>query len=92
MTQHHPCHHSSNDTWPPDAMWFRRVPGWQQEVKGWERGRDAPCSHGPRVEAGIAGGLGEWELGVAVTSILLAALQPLPTTHICARDLCCCIL
>lgn len=63
-------------------MWFRRVPGWQQEVKGWERGRDAPCSHGPRVEAGIAGGLGEWELGVAVTSILLAALQPLPTTTV----------
>lgn len=47
-----------------------------------------PC----RVEAGTAGGLGERELGVAVTSVLLAALQPLPTTHIYARDLCCCIL
>lgn len=56
-------------------------------------GKRCPLFPGPcRVEAGVAGGSGEQELGVAVTSILLATLQPLPTTHICARDLCCCIL
>lgn len=64
------------------------IPGGWGQARGWQRGRRPPVSttlQSWRAEAGTAVGLGntgEREPCVAVTSILLAALQPLPTTHI----------